>query len=111
MEWQRETTAPVPVVHIVGRFDRMDMSVTETDVDALLHNGSRHVVIDLSQASFMDSYGLAMLVKIMKVCRQRGGYLLLAAEPATMCSIFKVTRLDRVFTLYPDTTTARAATA
>ena len=106
-----DTSARVPVVQISGRFERTDMAVTDTGINSLLACGSRHVVLDLAGTSFVDLYGLATLIKIMKVCRLRGGDLHLTNVPATIGSIFAVTHLDRVFAMYPDTTTALAAAA
>jgi anti-sigma B factor antagonist len=110
MERQVETATHVPVVQITGRFDRMDRLVTDADIDTLVAQDPRYVVVDLARVSFMDVYGLAMLIKLLKACRQRGGDVFLAGVPARICSIFEVTRFDRVFTFYPDTTAALAAT-
>jgi anti-sigma B factor antagonist len=70
--------------------------------------GARHVVVDLGRVEFLDSTGLGVLVGALKRLRGVGGELSLVCNQERLLKIFRITGLDRVFTLYP---TVEGATA
>jgi anti-sigma B factor antagonist len=64
----------------------------------LIQSGEKRLVLDLAGVEFMDSSGLGAMVSVLKalggagalaVCNVRGGVL----------SLFKLTRMDKVFTI------------
>jgi anti-sigma B factor antagonist len=59
-------------------------------------------VVDLTNATFVDSTALAVLISGMKQCRERGGDLWLCGLQRPVRIIFELTRLDRAFTIYED---------
>jgi anti-sigma B factor antagonist len=66
----------------------------------LTAGGSGRVVLDLSRVSFLDSSGLGAVVAVRKLLgpdRQ----LELAGLTPTVEKVFKLTRMDSVFTIYP----------
>lgn len=66
------------------------------------------VVLDLSAVEFIDSSGLGAIVASMK---QLGGgrRLELAALTPTVAKVFRLTRMDSVFTIHDDPRTAVSA--
>ena len=67
------------------------------------------IVIDLSNATYIDSAGLAALILAMQKVKGLGGRFFLAGLNQTMRSIFKTLRLDQIFQIFPDVDTALAA--
>ncbi|MFF3215556.1 STAS domain-containing protein [Streptomyces sp. NPDC002886] len=67
------------------------------------------VVVDCSALTFCDSTGIGALVQLHQWLSADGRVLRLAAVPATTTRLFKITGLDKLFTLYPDATQALAA--
>jgi anti-sigma B factor antagonist len=63
------------------------------------------IILDLSAVTFLDSSGLGALVGALKRTGPRGDLLLTGLTPAANRAV-KLTRMDRVFTIYPDTATA-----
>lgn len=55
------------------------------------------VVINLAAVSYMDSSGVASLVKLLSRVRKAGVLLRLAAMSDRVRSVFEITRLDSVF--------------
>jgi anti-sigma B factor antagonist len=62
---------------------------------------ARQVVVDLEGLEFMDSSGLAALVRARKHARQAGGDLLLAAPQQQILRVLDLTRLTEVFSVHP----------
>ncbi len=60
----------------------------------------RHVVLDLSQVTFVDSSGLGLLVRLMTSARTFGGDVKLAAPSPQTAKLLESTGLRRVFELF-----------
>ncbi len=63
---------------------------------------SKKVVIDLEKVSYIDSSGLATLVEILKKTKSQGGSLGLAGLTEKVKSLFEITKLDKLFLIYPN---------
>lgn len=59
------------------------------------------VVLDLSKVEFLDSSGLGAVVAVMKLL-EPAQRLELAGLTPTVAKVFTLTRMDSVFTLYPE---------
>jgi anti-anti-sigma factor len=101
---------PVRQVRWIGRSVVLDVA---GDVDlsrslafqqALLGVLDKHpttVVVNLEKVPYMDSSGVASLVKLLSRARKQNISLRLAALSKRVQSIFEITRLDGVFDIYP----------
>ncbi|CAI8944164.1 STAS domain-containing protein [Methylocaldum szegediense] len=67
----------------------------------LLEEGHTRLVIDLSGVRFIDSSGLGALLSGYKNASLRSGSFLLAGLQPRVQSMFELTRLHRVFDIYP----------
>lgn len=85
-----------------GRLNAVTALDLKTKIKQLAGNGYVQLVVDLTNVSFIDSSGLAALVSGLKATLQAGGTLKLAGLNDQARTIFRITRLDRVFELYPD---------
>jgi anti-sigma B factor antagonist len=68
-----------------------------------------HVVVDLSQVSYIDSSGLAVLIEAMQNTTEYGGKFTLSGLQENVRSIFEIARLDQVFRIFPDVNAALAS--
>ena len=69
----------------------------------------KDVVVDLTRITYIDSSGIASLVEALQAAGKAGtGFSLAAVCPEAM-RVFKLARLDIVFTIHPDLKTALAA--
>ncbi len=88
--------------------ERIDAAVAirfKDQMRALTCDGPERVVLDLSRVNFLDSSGLGAVVGAMKQVGQ-GRRLELAGLTPTVQKVFKLTRMDSVFTIHPDAQTA-----
>jgi anti-sigma B factor antagonist len=98
------------VVNVTGE---IDMETGPAFQRGLLHAigaGRSGLIVDLSQATFMDSAALTSLVNAFDDLREHGGgRLAIVASDARMRALFDVARLERDFTIYASRADAVAA--
>lgn len=58
--------------------------------------GSNRIVLDLSEVDFIDSSGLGAIVSSLKAIGNQGD-LIICGIGETVLSLFRLTRMDRVF--------------
>ena len=88
--------------------DRLDaaMAIRFKDVlKAHVDEGANHMVLDMSQIGFMDSSGLGAVVAHMKYMGTERVFEISGLTP-TVEKVFKLTRMDSVFQIYPDLSAA-----
>ena len=74
----------------------------------LVDGGHQFIVVDLSTTNFLDSPALGVLVTAMKIARATGGKVRLCGPSANLMQILELTRLTRVFEIFPDRESALA---
>jgi anti-sigma B factor antagonist len=73
-----------------------------------MSQGNRSIVLDLATVTFIDSSGLGALVSSLKSMGKEGDLVISGAHGA-VASMFKLTRMDKVFRMYGSTDEAVAA--
>lgn len=103
------------VVDIHEKDDVLLMEIQEERLDAhnsgelknrmlsLFEEGKVNIVINLSEVRFIDSSGLGALVSGYKNASARNGNLKLCSLQPQVKSMFELTRLHRVFEIFPTT--------
>ena len=61
----------------------------------------KKIVVDLERVTYVDSSGLATLVELLKKTKVRGGSLGLSGMPDKIKSLFEITKLDKLFSVFP----------
>lgn len=90
----------ISTIAIDGRLDALRATDLRSEIQQALDDDVVRIIVDLSQAEFVDSAGLAALAKGMKDCRQRNGDLrIVAATHPDAARVFSLTRFDQVFTM------------
>jgi anti-sigma B factor antagonist len=75
---------------------------------ALVSKGNRRIVLDLSDVTFIDSSGLGALISSLKAIGGDGELVLSGACEAVV-SMFKLTRMNKVFRMFDNPEEAVAA--
>jgi len=71
------------------------------DVEDMLNNGDRIILIDLENVSFIDSSGLGGLVNAFKSTRSAGGRFILCSVCKQARMLLEITGMDQVFEIFP----------
>ncbi len=90
----------VAVVQVHGQLIVGNRLELKELVGSELSSGRRLFVVDFTDANYVDSSGLGVLVSVSKKIRQQGGTLCLAALNDDLRLLFELTRLDTLFRLY-----------
>jgi anti-sigma B factor antagonist len=69
-------------------------------IDAVA-GGARHVVVDLSETTFIDSTTLGVLVGGARRLREKEGDISLVCSDRNIIKIFEITGLNQVFSIAP----------
>ncbi|MCK4601775.1 MAG: STAS domain-containing protein [Phycisphaerae bacterium] len=88
------------VVDVVGDIDLNRSLAFQQALLELLDNKPERLVVNLSGVPYMDSSGVASLVKLLSRVRKVGLSLCLVAMRDRVRSVFEITRLDSVFDIY-----------
>jgi anti-sigma B factor antagonist len=73
-----------------------------------MSSGNRSIVLDLGGVSFIDSSALGALVSCLKSVG-RDGNLVVSGAHGAVATMFKLTRMDKVFRMYETNDAAVAA--
>lgn len=82
----------------VRRLDAAAAPGFKRSVVQLIEGGAHQLVLDLALVEFLDSSGLGAMVSILKALGGRGGIAICNARGGVM-SLFKLTRMDKVFAI------------
>ena len=66
----------------------------------LLDKGTKDIILDLSETSFMSSIVLASLVFMLKRIKEAAGNLVLSGVKDKVEEVLNITNLNKVFTIY-----------
>ncbi len=103
------TTARPNVLPLQGEIDLHVSPGIAASLAALVNQKLPQLVVDLSQVSYIDSSGLAVLIEAMQNVAAYGGKFSLSGLQESVRPIFEIARLDQVFRIFPDVDTALAA--
>ena len=89
------------VISLAGEVDLYTAPEFKQQLLEVIGQGGKHVVVDFSDTTFIDSTTLGVLVGGVKRLRSNDGQLSLVCSDRNITKIFEITGLDRVFTIYP----------
>lgn len=111
MELDSSNIDGIQVISVkVDRIDSVSAIRFKDAVRAAAGEGPGRVVLDLSQVTFVDSSGLGAIVAVMKHLGPERKLDLAALTPEVE-KLFRLTRMDTVFGIYPDAVAATGPAA
>lgn len=94
-----------PCDHIIDASSAPDFKGQMT---AWIQEGNVRILLDLSFVEFIDSSGLGAIISLLKLLAGKGDICLCGIRDQVM-SLFKLTRMDRIFRTYPSSAEALVA--
>jgi anti-sigma B factor antagonist len=92
---------PANVLPLEGEIDLHVSPRLENSLSRMIKKQPPHMVVDLSGVTFIDSSGLAVLIRAMQDVQKYGGKLSLSGMNGNVRPIFEIARLDRFFLIDP----------
>lgn len=89
------------IVSVAGDIDLHRSAEFQQALLDLLDRKPERIVVDLTDVPYMDSSGVASLVKLLSRTRRGGVGLCLVGLSDRVRSLFEITRLDDVFDIFP----------
>jgi anti-sigma B factor antagonist len=85
-------------VTVTGTLDALEAPNFRQKLDTLLDEECLRLLVDLSKVSFIDSAGLAVLVRARRLIGARGGEVVLVSPQSPNAQrVFTLTKFDEVF--------------
>jgi anti-sigma B factor antagonist len=88
------------VIALSGEVDLYTAPEFKQQLLEVIGQGAKHVVVDLSDTTFIDSTTLGVLVGGVKRLRPAGGHLSLVCSDRNITKIFEITGLNNVFPIH-----------
>ena len=89
------------VVAVHGEADLYSAPELRDRLAVVIDGGASRLLVDLSDASFIDSMALGVLLGSTKRLRASGGQLELVVSKPDIRRIFEITMLDRILVIHP----------
>jgi anti-sigma B factor antagonist len=83
------------------RIDAHNSPALKDQILELIESGNKRIVVDMSAVRFVDSSGLGVLLSGYRNAASCQGELVLSGLQPQVKSMFELTRLHRVFKIYP----------
>jgi len=87
------------IIGIAGDVDLYSSPEVRQTLMELTGKKTKHLLIDLSRVSYMDSSGVATLVEALQQTNGYKGKLILFGLEAMVKEVFELSRLDKVFNI------------
>ena len=98
MMFSRHDDGDETLLKIEGALDALSAPDLRPTLDALVTEGRKKVVVDLSGLRLVDSSGIGVIVSLFKRIGAQGGTVRVTGLRDQPLAIFRLLRLDRVFT-------------
>jgi anti-sigma B factor antagonist len=87
------------VVAVTGEIDLFTAPEFKQRVSAPIDGGRTHVIVDLTETTFIDSSSLGVLIGAHRRLRRLDGSLVIVCNNDAIVKTFRITGLDSVFTI------------
>ena len=109
MESSAERVGDVALVRITGSVDGLTADALQSVFVQQIDAGTPRLVAELSGVDYTSSAGLRALLGTLKLARQRGGDLRLAAVTPAVRRVLELSGFTSILKLFPDAVAAIAS--
>ena len=99
-----EQIGDVTVVNFIDRkiLDEQNIQVIGEQLFSLVDEaGRRKILLNLGNVEYLSSAALAKLITLNKKVQQTGGRLILCNIDTQIYEVFEITKLNKLFNIYP----------
>ncbi|MFN2116407.1 MAG: STAS domain-containing protein [Candidatus Promineifilaceae bacterium] len=88
------------LIEVEGRLDQSQTPELEKILKQLQNDPQCSIIVDFSQATYINSGGLRCLLTSSRLAKSQGGDVVLCGLKARITEIFDMVGLNHVFTIY-----------
>ncbi|MBT6163945.1 STAS domain-containing protein [Flavobacteriales bacterium] len=85
----------------VEKLDALHAPDLKSELVQVAKEGTKHIILDLSESRYCDSSGLSAVLIGNRLCRDAEGKFVLAGLQASVEKLIQISQLDRVLTIVP----------
>ncbi len=100
--WDRSAADGTWLVGVTGRLEQTQTPQLEDTLTHLLQEGHNRLIVDLAEATYINSGGLRCLVTAWRHAREQGGNLYLCCLAPRVREVFNMVGFDKVFQIFAD---------
>lgn len=90
------------VIHFDGKImSEIDLDQLHSDLEKIITNTTANLIFNLEKLNYINSTGINFFMKNLTKTRIHQGDLILANIQATVGNLFKITKLNEIYTIYP----------
>ena len=87
--------------------EQKDIDALSESLTAAVEKDNKKVILDFSNVKFLSSAVLGVLIRVTKKIYERGGEVKFCSIDQKIFEIFRITRLNKIFDIYPDIESAQ----
>jgi anti-sigma B factor antagonist len=100
MESEKIIKNDVVIFRVKGDIDAYSSPSLKDKVVKEIENGTKKIVLNLTNVDYIDSAGLGVLVALLKRIKKEQGILRISGLKPNILKIFQLTRLNQIFDIY-----------
>lgn len=97
------------LVGLEGEVDLNSSPQLRKIFNEIIDKGATKILVNFSKVSYIDSSGLATLIEMMQRIKKSNGRMSLVQMSDKIKSLFEITKLDKLFSIYKTQEEALAA--
>ena len=82
---------------LVGRLDTAAAQQFATDIEPLMENADKHIILDYTALEFISSSGLRLFLSLRKATIAKGGDVTITGVSAEIKQVFTITGFHSLF--------------
>lgn len=100
LETQLKEINGMNVLDVTGEIDVYTAPQFKDALNTVINSGQKHLVVDMTKVTYMDSSGFGALLSATRRLRPQGGTVNLVKVSSAIDRILTITRLNTVFGTY-----------
>ncbi len=106
MKIKEEKEGEVLICRLEGEININTSPELRKSFDRMMRDNEKKVIVEFSGISYIDSSGLATLIEMYQRLKRNGGRLRLCSMTQKVRDIFEITKLTKLFEIFPNLTEA-----
>ncbi|HPG40627.1 MAG TPA: STAS domain-containing protein [bacterium] len=102
LEINVEESNGIVFLHIKGEVDLYSSPDVRKKIFEIVKHKAPVILVNLEQVKYMDSSGVATLIEGLQQSNKYNGRFALYGLQNNVKEVFELTRLDKIFAIYPD---------